>query len=160
MKKIVFIFASVGILIFSSCIQTNTQNDIAPQLAYSANVTINGKVIATLDTLTVGDTLLLPLALQGYYNILTSFKVSNDTTVSKITFPGISGFGSLILDNDTTNLKNGYLYLKPVGMYAGGLSVQYVPTKPSKTATLSFTLSSTSQYSPTAVSLSVPAKAK
>jgi spore germination protein YaaH len=160
MKKFVFIFASVGILVFSSCIQTNTQNDIAPQIAYAANVTLNGTVIATLDTLIVGDTLLLPLTLQGYYNVLTSFQVSNDTTVSKVTFPGIAGFGGLVLDNDTTNLSNGYLYLKPVGMYSGGLTVQYVPTKPSTTATLGFTLSSTSQYSPTTESMPIPAKAK
>jgi spore germination protein YaaH len=160
MKKFVFIFASVGILVFSSCVQTNTQNDIAPQMAYSGNVTLNGTAIPSLDTLTVGDTLLLPLSLQGYYNILTSFKVSNDTTVSKVTFPGISAFGSLVLDNDTTNLKNGYIYLAPVATYSAGLEVQYVSTKPSKTATLGFTLSSTSSYSPATVSLSVPAKAK
>jgi|GEM_PF-620248 hypothetical protein len=164
MKKIVFIFASVGILIFSSCIPTNSKNDIAPEMAYSDNVTLNGTAITTLGTLSVGDTLLLPLALEGYYNILTGFQVSNDTAVSKVSYPGISALGSLILNNDTTKLSNGslYLYLKPAGLYVitSGLTVQYIPTKPSTTATLNFTLSSTSQYSPTTVLLSVPANAK
>ncbi len=160
MKKIAFVFASLGILVFSSCMQTNTQNDYAPQIAYAGSVTLNGTPITSFDTLTVGDTLLLPLSLQGFYNPITSFSVSNDTTVSKVSFPGIAALGSTILTSDSTNLNNGYIYFGTSPVYTVVLTVQYVPTKPSTTAALTMIVSSTSQSSPQGAKLSLPAKAK
>ena len=160
MKKLGFIFAALGVILFSSCMQTNTQNDFAPQIAYAGSVTLNGTVITSLDTLTVGDTLLLPLTLQGFYNPITSFRVSNDTTVSKVSFPGIAALGSTILANDSTNISNGYIYFGTSPVSTVMLTVQYVPTKPSTTATLTMVVSSTSQSSPQGVKLALPAKAK
>jgi hypothetical protein len=160
MKKIGFIFMALGVILLFSCMQTNTQNDYAPQISYAGSVTLNGTAISSLDTLTVGDTLLLPLTLQGFYNPITSFSVSNDTTVSKISFPGIAALGSTILANDSTKLNNGYIYFGTSPVSTVMLTVQYVPTKPSNTATLTLIVSSTSQSSPQGVTLSLPAKAK
>lgn len=160
MKKLLFAVAILGIVMLNSCMQTNTQNDIAPQIQYASNPTLNGVAITNLDTLTVGDTLLLPLALYGYYNPLASLKVTNDTAVSNISFPGISALGSTILSNDSTNLADGYIYFGAGTFSTVQLVLQYVPTKPSTTATLKFILSSTSTYSPATAQLSLPAKAK
>lgn len=160
MKKLTFIIVSLGIVLLTSCMQTTTQNDFAPQIGYAGSVTLNGTAITSLDTLTVGDTLLLPLALQGFYNPITSFRVTNDTTISKVSFPGISALGSAVLANDSTNLSNGYIYFGSSPVSTVVLTVQYVPTKPSTTATLTMMLASTSQSSPQGIALSVPAKAK
>ncbi|MGC9151097.1 MAG: hypothetical protein ACP5F6_05000 [Microbacter sp.] len=161
MKTITFISIIAMLIGLNSCVQNTTNQDLAPQIQYAATPSINGvPMTSNVDTLIVGDTLLLPLALQGYYNPLISFRVSNDTTVSKVTFPGISALGSAILDNDSTNLAKGYLFFGTNNFATVQLLVQYVPTKPSNTAVLRFTLASTSNYSPTVAQMAVPAKAK
>lgn len=161
MKTFAFILFMVMLIGLASCVPTTTQQDLAPQIQYAAIPSINGvPMTSNFDTLTVGDTLLLPLALQGYYNPLISFRVTNDTTISKVTFPGISALGTSILSNDSTNLAKGYLFFGTNQFATVQLLVQYVPTQPSKTATLRFTLTSTSNYSPTVAQMSVPAKAK
>jgi|YelNatPaOPRAMG01_1025707.scaffolds.fasta_scaffold01742_17 hypothetical protein len=161
MKALSFISIMAMLIGFNSCVQTTTNQDIAPQIQYAATPLINGVPMSSnVDTLTVGDTLLLPLSLQGFSNRLVSFRVTNDTTISKLTFPGISALGSIILSNDSTNLANGYLFFGNTNYATVQLLVQYVPTQPSKTAVLRFTLASTSSYSPTVAQMAVPAKAR
>jgi hypothetical protein len=161
MKKLIIVFGITAAIFLAACVGTgNTTSESTPSIAIINNVTVNGVAISKLDTLFVGDTLQLPIAISGISNRLLSLKIESDTSVSKITYPGIENLGYVILGSDSTNLSKGYVYFGDLEVYAANLTIQYVPKKPSKTAALKFTVRSTSQYSPGGGILNVPSKAR
>jgi hypothetical protein len=160
MKKLLFIFGAIAVVALYACVSGNGSSESTPQILFPSGATLNGVAITQLDTLTVGDTLMVPLIATGNNNRLLSLKVANDPTISNLSFPGIAALGTSILFNDSTNLTKGYLYFGSIDVNSVNLVVQYVPTLPSKTAKLTITARSTSTYSPGGVALSVPAKAK
>jgi hypothetical protein len=160
MKKQILLLGIFGMFLLASCSQQDATNDSTPQLTWAANPILDGVSVTTIDTLTVGDTLLLPMTFSGVYNPLTSIQITNDTAYSAISFPYASSLGSSVLNNGQTNVSKGYFYFVGLNIYMVNLAVEYIPKQATTGTKLSFVVSSTSQYSPLSGSFTFIAKAK
>jgi hypothetical protein len=160
MKKLFFLFSLLGIITFTSCNVGDSQSDYSPQLSISS-LYQNSVSVTSIDTLTVGDTLLMTAVATGVSNPLTSVKITNDTNYSTLSYPGVENLGSSVLYNGYTDLSDGYFYFQGLNIYSVTLQVKYIAEKVIKAGTtLTFVISSTSQYSPMTYTLKIPIKAK
>jgi hypothetical protein len=160
MKRHILFFGFLGALLLASCTVGTSSSDFSPQIGWTANPTLNGVTITKVDTLVVGDTLVLPLSFTGVSNPLVSVQITNDTAYSAVSYPGIASLGSIILNNGKTSVADGYFYLGGLNISTIYMNVQYVPKKPTAGSKLSFVVNSTSSYSPFSTSLTFIAKAK
>jgi hypothetical protein len=160
MKKLFFLFFLLGIITFTSCSIGDSESDYSPQLSISS-LYQNSVSVTSIDTLTVGDTLLMTAVATGVSNPLTSVKITNDTNYSTLSYPDVENLGSSVLYNGYTDLSDGYFYFQGLNIYSVTLQVKYIAEKVIKAGTtLTFVVSSTSQYSPMTYTLKIPIKAK
>ena len=79
------------------------------------------------DTLQVGDTVLMPMAIQGYYDYLTSFRAVADTNALKVSFLWDEEHNSYL--TSTADPAHGYLVFAPEKVFSGVVTLCYTPQK-------------------------------
>ena len=157
MKKLIPLFSLLGVLLFASCGIGTSDSDYSPQMTINS-VSVNGVTVSSVDTIKVGDVLLINGTASGVSKPLTTVQITNDTTYSKISFPDISSLDASVLNNGKTDVSKGYFYFYGLNIYSFTFNMQYVATKATSGTKLSFIVSSTSQYSPTTFTVNLPAK--
>jgi len=160
MKKQIFLLGILGTLLLASCSTGTSSSEFTPQLGWTGNPTLNGLIVTTIDTLVVGDTLVLPLSFSGISNSLTNVQITNDTAYSAVSYPGIASLGTAILSNGKTNVSKGYFDVSGLNISTLYMNVQYVPKKVTSGSKLGIIISSTSSYSPLNGNFTFIAKAK
>jgi hypothetical protein len=157
MKKLIFFFSLLSVVLVTSCSIGSGDSDYSPQMNINS-VSLNGVTVSKVDTLKVGDVLLISGTASGVSKPLVSVQVTNDSNYSTISFPDISSLGTNVLNNGKTDVSNGYFYFSGLNIYSFTFNVQYVATKATSGSKLVFVVSSTSQYSPLTYTVSIPAK--
>ena len=77
------------------------------------------------DSLQVGDTVRLPMVLNGYYDYLTGFAASTDTTKMHVSFAWDEAFRECL--TPSADPDHGILIFEPEKVYACVVTLQYVP---------------------------------
>ena len=77
------------------------------------------------DSLQVGDTVRLPMVLNGYYDYLTGFAASTDTTKMQVSFVWDEAFRTCL--TSSADPDHGILIFEPEKVYACVVTLQYVP---------------------------------
>jgi len=107
-----------------------------------------------IDTIAVGDTVHFAILCNAVTNQLTSFEVKTDTAVLGLTMQ-LSDQHTKALEA-TSDIENFKLVFKP-GYGAASIPMEYIARK-SVTATLTFNLATTSEFSPASLVLKQPIK--
>jgi hypothetical protein len=146
MKKRIFLFGLLGMVLLSSCSVGTVDSDYSPQLTVTS-VVLNGVAQTTLDTLKVGDVLQLSCVANGVSMPLTAVQIANDTIYSNLSFPNVSSLDPKVLG--MSDLTKGSFVFTGLNIYTFAFTAQYTVKKANKDgAVLSFVVNSTSQYSP------------
>ncbi len=156
-----FVFA----LSLASC-KTNDEPQYSPQFAMSEFVvshldatqkpdTLGAKVVdevIVVDSISVGDTVRFAVLCNAVTNQLTSFVATTDTTILYMkVYLGEQHTKALDKSSVVEDCKLVFL----PGYGAASFPMEYIARK-SATANVTFTLSSTSEYSPTTLKFSQP----
>ena len=99
----------------------------ASTILYRTSATGVKDTISFLDTLHVGDTVLMPLRLDGYFDYLTTFKAVADTEKVQLAFVTNAAFDSCL--TSAANPKHGYLVFEPARVYGCYVPLSYVPLR-------------------------------
>ena len=116
-------------LLLASC---DTKAVISPSVQVSSwlyRTSIEGvqDTITLRDSLSVGDTVRMPVILNGYYDYLTSFVASADTAKVNLWFAWDDEFNSCLMPNAAP--EHGVLVFKADSVYACVTTLVYVPTQ-------------------------------
>ena len=116
-------------LLLASC---DTKAVISPSVQVSSwlyRTSIEGvqDTITLRDSLSVGDTVRMPVILNGYYDYITSFVASADTSKVDLWFAWDDEFNSCLLPN--ADPEHGVLAFKADSVYACVTTLVYVPTQ-------------------------------
>lgn len=98
--------------------------------------------ISYTDSLNVGDTVLMPIVLQGYYHYLTLFKATADTSKVALSLAWDEEYNSFLAED--ADPAHGKLSFIPEKVNACVTTLKYIP-KASGTHTVEFLLQSTAK---------------
>ena len=175
MKSRIFIVLSIICTALASC-NLNSESNFVPQMSIWAshnNKTDTVKIqytqevgVIKMDTINVGDTLLLRLYLDGLTNNLTDFNiVLSDTSLSKIILPKESAMDSVFSKSASNYSAGKFTFLSTEKLVF--FPIRYVAKKSdSNSGYIQFTLSSDANFKTsegsniTAFKLIIPAKVK
>ncbi|MBP1641136.1 MAG: hypothetical protein H6Q17_2719 [Bacteroidetes bacterium] len=156
MAKRIFLFSLLGVILLASCSVGTGESDYSPQMSISS-IVLNGVTQTSVDTLEVGDVLLLSCVANGVSKPLTSVQITNESDYSSISFPDIASLDQSVLSK--SDPTKGYFNFAGLNIYSFSFTIQYIVTKANKAGTkLLFVVTSTSQYSPMTYTLKLPAK--
>jgi len=171
MKTRIFILLSFIAIAFSSC-NLDGESNFTPRIdVFSSHyrqtdtlavyLTDEGGV-QRLDTISVGDTIVLGIYLNGVTNNLTNFQLNrSDTSVSKILLP-IEASMDTIFSKSESNYSTGHFIFLP-NTHVVYFPIRYIALKPTKTEYIQFALASDANfkngfgYNTTSLKLKIPA---
>ena len=165
MKKIIFCAITMALLVLGACKQkeepqstpriymsyftVNRFGSSGPADTLQVNTVDNTYVV---DSISVGDTVHVDILLNAVSNLLTSFVVKMDTTQMKPTFSIYKQLDeALTADSEP---EKGIFNFK-VGYSGATIPMSYIARK-SATVSVTMTVSSDSQYSPSSLSFKQP----
>ena len=140
MKRTLFVFIALVSLSFAlnSCLNGEMQS--TPELYASQMYRIHGgtqDTIRTTDSLSVGDSLRLPLIISGQYNHLKSFSVQSAGSVFDCRLECDSAVLAVLTDDSKP--EQGVLYFKPQATVIASVNLWFVP-KQSGTHRMTFSV--------------------
>jgi len=174
MKTHFFIILSIFTIAFVSC-NLDGESNFTPQMSiWASHVDKTDTIkirytevggIIKMDTMNVGDTVLLRLYMNGITNNLTNFQIAiSDTSVSKIILPIESVLDS-VFSKSSSNYSTGS-FVFPANKNLSFFPLQYVAKKSTSDAYVQFTLTSDANFklsegtNITSFKLIIPAKIK
>ena len=140
---------------FSACDLTSTSNN-TPQILFVTQPLLNSKdtLSATytdeagvwkLDTISVGDTVMFRILLNGFSNNLTSYYITrSDTVSSKLILPGKNSLDSVFNSSSSKYATGKFIFKSSIlNLY---FPFKYIATKETTDARISFSLSSDASF--------------
>ena len=163
MKKIYFVILTMAIGLLAASCDLENNSQYSPQIALSLPVRSCGHVDtvvvkdtlgyrydndgkAVLDTIHVGDTVRMVVAISAQGNVLTGFQTTWDTAALQLEFLAMDSI-AFALDTAKSNIAAGTLTFLP-GYNMAVFPIRYIPRK-SVTTDLTLEVQSDSKYSPT-----------
>ena len=138
MRNILFSLSFV--LVTFMAVSCNLGTVISPSVQASSQLYRSYTVIGSLgqdsivqdtitykDSLSIGDTVRWPMVINGYYDYLVSFKATADTNDVRLSFAWDPVFDTLLIE--TSDYSHGVLEFKPAKVYAGLVTLVYVPRR-------------------------------
>jgi hypothetical protein len=165
--KLFFLFAFIC-TIFSSCDLTGSSN-YTPEISLWAShihrtdtiglfLTDQGGVLRT-DTINVGDTIVLKMALNGLTNNLTELYISaSDTSVSKILLPVTASLDTIFSKSGSNYSTRHFVFLPKQNFVY--FPIRYIAAKPTLNAYIQLTLASDAEFKSSSGNNSVSIKIK
>ena len=128
-------------------VSCNTENVFSPNIRFSSvlyRTSAEGvkDTITFSDSLHIGDTVYLPMILDGYYDYLISFTAQADSDKVKVSFPCDDEFRKYLASS--SDLEHGKMVFLPDQVYACYITFAYVPVK-SGTHRIDFLLESSAR---------------
>ena len=157
MKKVIICTVAIVLCLFSAC-KENKDTQSSPRI-YMSYFLVNHEggsgaadtlTVRTLsdryevDTISVGDTVHVDIMLNAVTNMLTNFVLETDTNSIKYSFATYKELLAAL--SDDSDIENGKFVFK-TGYSGAALPMQYIARKSGK-ATVTMTVSSDSEYSP------------
>ena len=163
MKKIYFVILTMAIGVLAASCDLENNSQYSPQIALSLPVRSCGHVDtvvvkdtlgyrydndgkAVLDTIHVGDTVRMVVAISAQGNVLTGFQTTWDTAALQLEFLAMDSI-AFALDTAKSNIPAGTLTFLP-GYNMAVFPIRYIPHK-SVTTDITLEVQSDSKYSPT-----------
>ena len=163
MKKIYFVILTMAIGLLAASCDLENNSQYSPQIALSLPVRSCGHADtvvvkatlgyhydndgkAVLDTIHVGDTVRMVVAISAQGNVLTGFQTTWDTAALQLEFLAMDSI-AFALDTAKSNIPAGTLSFLP-GYNMAVFPIRYIPRK-SVTTDLTLEVQSDSKYSPT-----------
>lgn len=157
MKKVIICTVAIVLCLFSAC-KENKDPQSSPRIYMSyflvnhegGSGTADTLTVRTLsdryevDTISVGDTVHVDIMLNAVTNMLTNFVLEADTNSIKYSFATYKELLAAL--SDDSDIENGKFVFK-TGYSGAALPMQYIARKSGK-ATVTMTVSSDSEYSP------------
>ena len=158
MKKYIFCTIAIVLFLLSACKQNSEEPQSSPRI-YMSYFLVNHEggsgaadtlTVRTLsdryevDTISVGDTVHVDIMLNAVTNMLTNFVLEADTNFIKYSFATYKELLAAL--SDDSDIENGKFVFK-TGYSGAALPMQYIARKSGK-ATVTMTVSSDSEYSP------------
>ena len=157
MKKIIFCIVAIVLTVFSAC-KKNEEPQSTPRIYMSyflchpnggsgAADTLTVRTLSDryeVDTISVGDTVHVDIMLNAVSNMLIGFVLEADTNYLKYTFTTYKELLAAL--SDDSDVENGKFVFKS-GYSGASIPMQYISRQSGK-PTVTMTISSNSQYSP------------
>ena len=129
MKRSVLFFLSFALVALMT-VSCNMDSVISPGVQYSSylyRTSADGvqDTITLNDSLQVGDTVRFPMVLNGYYDYITSFVATTDTSKVHVSMMWDDAYKSYL--TEIADPDNGILAFKPDQVYAFVTTLVYVP---------------------------------
>ena len=167
MKKLIFCTIAIVLVLFSAC-KENEEPQSTPRIYMSyftvnrlggsgAADTLNVRTVGdsyVVDSISVGDTVHVDILLNAVTNLLTGFVVQMDTTILMPTFSMYTELEQA-LAADSKPEEGIFNFL--TGYSGATIPMHYVARKTS-TATVTLTVSSNSEYSPSSLTFKQPVR--
>ena len=163
MKKISFVILTMALVLLAASCEFENNSQYTPQIALSLPIRFCGHTDtlvvkdtlgyrydkdgkAVLDTIHVGDTVRMVVALSAQGNMLTGFHTTWDTAALQLEYLAMDSI-MVALDTAKSNIPAGTLSFLP-GYNMAVFPIRYIPRK-SVTTDLTLEVQSDSKYSPT-----------
>ena len=163
MKKISFVILTMALVLLAASCEFENNSQYTPQIALSLPIRFCGHADtvvvkdtlgyrydkdgkAVLDTIHVGDTVRMVVALSAQGNMLTGFHTTWDTAALQLEYLAMDSI-MFALDTAKSNIAAGTLSFLP-GYNMAVFPIRYIPRK-SATTDLTLEVQSDSKYSPT-----------
>ena len=163
MKKIYFVILAMAIGLLAASCEFENNSQYTPQIALSLPIRFCGHTNtvvvkdtlgyrydkdgkAVLDTIHVGDTVRMVVALSAQGNMLTGFHTTWDTAALQLEYLAMDSI-MFALDTAKSNIATGTLSFLP-GYNMAVFPIRYIPRK-SATTDIIMEVQSDSKYSPT-----------
>ena len=163
MKKIYFVILTMAIGLLAASCDLENNSQYSPQIALSLPVRSCGHADtvvvkdtlgyrydndgkAVLDTIHVGDTVRMVVAISAQGNVLTGFQTTWDTAALQLEFLAMDSI-AFALDTAKSNIPAGTLSFLP-GYNMAVFPIRYIPRK-NVTTDITLEVQSDSKYSPT-----------
>ena len=163
MKKISFVILTMALVLLAASCEFENNSQYTPQIALSLPIRFCGPADtlvvkdtlgyrydkdgkAVLDTIHVGDTVRMVVALSAQGNMLTGFHTTWDTAALQLEYLAMDSI-MFALDTAKSNIAAGTLSFLP-GYNMAVFPIRYIPRK-SATTDLTLEVQSDSKYSPT-----------
>lgn len=154
MKTPLLILFAVISIAFTACDLNGSSNFTPEMRLYPSHIsksdTLNMYLtdesgVLRMDTINVGDTVVIRMYLNGSTNNLTSFYLAqSDTSEATILLPVAASMDSIFSKSQSDYDRGKFIFLpKKVFIY---FPIRYVARKPSNTATLQFSLASDANF--------------
>ena len=162
MKKISFVILTMALVLLAASCEFENNSQYTPQIALSLPIRFCGHADtvvkdtlgyrydkdgkAVLDTIHVGDTVRMVVALSAQGNMLTGFHTTWDTAALQLEYLAMDSI-MFALDTAKSNIAAGTLSFLP-GYNMAVFPIRYIPRK-SATTDITMEVQSDSKYSPT-----------
>lgn len=159
MKKISFVIFTMALVLLTASCEFENNSQYTPQIALSLPIRFCGHADtdtlgyrydkdgkAVLDTIHVGDTVRMVVALSAQGNMLTGFHTTWDTAALQLEYLAMDSI-MFALDTAKSNIAAGTLSFLP-GYNMAVFPIRYIPRK-SATTDITMEVQSDSKYSPT-----------
>ena len=162
MKKISFVILTMALVLLTASCEFENNSQYTPQIALSLPIRFCGHADtvvkdtlgyrydkdgkAVLDTIHVGDTVRMVVAISAQGNVLTGFHTTWDTAALQLEYLAMDSI-MFALDTAKSNIAAGTLSFLP-GYNMAVFPIRYIPRK-SATTDITMEVQSDSKYSPT-----------